>query len=92
MTSLFAALDVASGVRPSGTPSIIGKTGCSRSSAWIWPLLIDAEDESSVGRGKVKADDIAYLVDEQPIVRQLKRLATVWCKPNATHIRRIAVW
>ncbi len=32
-------------------------------------LLIDAEDESSVGRGKVKADDIAYLIDEQRIVR-----------------------
>ena len=23
-------------VRRSGTPGIIGKTGCSRSSAWIW--------------------------------------------------------
>ena len=28
-------------------------------------LLIDAEDEGPIGRGKVKADDIAYLVDEQ---------------------------
>ena len=27
-------------------------------------LLIDAEDEGSVRRGKVKADNIAYLVDE----------------------------
>jgi hypothetical protein len=27
-------------------------------------LLIHAEDKGSVGRGKVKADDIAYLVDE----------------------------
>jgi hypothetical protein len=40
-------------------------------------LLIDAEDAGSVGRGYVKADDIAYLVDEQWIVRQLERLATV---------------
>jgi hypothetical protein len=40
-------------------------------------LLIDAEDEGSVGWGKVKADDIAYLVDEQRVVRQLERLATV---------------
>ena len=40
-------------------------------------LLIDAEDEGSVWRGKVKADDIAYLVDEQRVVRQLERLATV---------------
>src|SRR5262245_9420100 len=40
-------------------------------------LLIDAEDKGSVGRGKVKADDIAYLVHEQRIVRQLERLATV---------------
>ncbi len=40
-------------------------------------LLIDAEDEGSIGRGKVKTDDIAYLVDEQWIVRQLERLATV---------------
>ena len=41
-------------------------------------LLIDAEDEGSVGRGKVKADDIADLVDEQRICRQLECLATVW--------------
>src|SRR5262245_35128319 len=40
-------------------------------------LLIDAEDKGSVGRGKVKADDIAYLVHKQRIVRQLERLATV---------------
>ena len=32
-------------------------------------LLIDAEDEGSVGRRKVKANDIAYLVDEQRIAR-----------------------
>src|SRR6516162_6948366 len=41
-------------------------------------LLIDAEDEGSVGRGKVQTDNIAHLVDEQRIVRQLERLATVW--------------
>jgi len=35
-------------------------------------LLIDAEDKGSVGRGKIKADDIAHLVDEQRIVRQLE--------------------
>ena len=40
-------------------------------------LLVNAEDEGSVWRGKVKADDIAHLVDEQWIVRQLERLATV---------------
>jgi hypothetical protein len=39
-------------------------------------LLIDAEDEGSVGRGKVKADDIADLVDEQRICRQLECLAS----------------
>src|SRR5580693_1575384 len=40
-------------------------------------LLVDAEDESSIGWGKVKADDIAYFVDEERIVRQLERLTTV---------------
>ena len=30
-------------------------------------LLINAEDESSVGRGEVKPDDITDLVDEQRI-------------------------
>src|SRR6516165_9442201 len=40
-------------------------------------LLIDAEDERSAGRGKVETDDIAYLVDEQRIIRQLERLAAV---------------
>src|ERR1700746_3157873 len=49
-------------------------------------LLIDAEDEGSVGRGKVQTDNIAHFVDEQRIVRQLERLATVWlqaeCSPH----------
>ena len=40
-------------------------------------LLVHAVDENWVGRGKVKADDIAHLVDEQRIVRQLECLATV---------------
>src|SRR5215475_4343693 len=40
-------------------------------------LLVDAENEGAVGRGQVKADNIAYLVDEQRIVRQLERLAAV---------------
>ena len=40
-------------------------------------LLIDAEDEGSVWRGKIKADYIAYLVDEQRVVRQLERLTAV---------------
>ena len=41
-------------------------------------LLVDAEDEGSVRRGKIKADDIAYLVDEQRIAQQLECLAAVW--------------
>ena len=40
-------------------------------------FLIDAEDKGSVRRGQVKADDIAYLIDEQRIARQLECLATV---------------
>ncbi len=49
-------------------------------------LLINAEDEGSVGRGKVQTDNIAHLVDEQRGARQLERLATVWlqaeCRPH----------
>jgi hypothetical protein len=41
-------------------------------------FLIDAEDKGSVRWGPVEVDDIAYLVDEQRIARQLERLATVW--------------
>ena len=55
-------------------------------------LLIDAEDERSAGRGKVETDDIAYLVDEQRIIRQLERWLRCGCKPNAPHIRRIVLW
>src|SRR4029078_3727547 len=44
-------------------------------------LLIDAEDERSAGRGKVETDDIAYLVDEQRIIRQLECLAAVRLQP-----------
>ena len=55
-------------------------------------FLIDAEDKGSVRRGQVRADDIAYLVDEQRIARQLECLTSCGCKPNAAHIRRIVVW
>lgn len=45
-------------------------------------LLIDAEDEGSVRRGKVNSGSFDNL--------------NVWlrcgCKPNAAHIRRIVVW
>src|SRR5258706_13949284 len=41
-------------------------------------FLVYAEDKGSVRWGQVKADDIAYLVDEQRIARQLECLATVW--------------
>lgn len=40
-------------------------------------FLVDAENKRAVGRREVKADDIAHLVDEQRIVRQLERLAAV---------------
>ncbi len=40
-------------------------------------FLIDAEDKGSVRRGRVRADDVAYLIDEQRIARQLECLATV---------------
>src|SRR5262249_34920671 len=39
-------------------------------------FLIDAEDEGSVGRGKVQTDNIAHLVHEQRVRRQPERLAT----------------
>jgi hypothetical protein len=45
-------------------------------------LLIHAEDKCSAGRGKVKTDDIAYLVDEQRIIRQLECLAAVRLQPE----------
>ncbi|MDA9455304.1 hypothetical protein XI00_13885 [Bradyrhizobium sp. CCBAU 21359] len=40
-------------------------------------FLIDTEDKGSVRWGKVKADDIADLVDEQRVARQLECLAAV---------------
>src|SRR5258706_12964207 len=41
-------------------------------------FLVYAEDKGSVRWGQVKADNIAYLVDEQRIAPQLECLATVW--------------
>jgi len=41
-------------------------------------FLVEAENKRPVGRREVKADDIAHLVDEQRITRQLEGLATVW--------------
>ena len=40
-------------------------------------FLVNAKDKRPVGRREVKADDIAHLVDEQRIVRQLEGLAAV---------------
>jgi hypothetical protein len=40
-------------------------------------FLVDAKDKRPVGRREVKADDIAHLVDEQWIGRQLEALAAV---------------
>ena len=40
-------------------------------------FLVDAKDKRPVGRREVKADDIAHLVDEQRIARQLEGLAAV---------------
>jgi len=40
-------------------------------------FLIDAENKGSVRWGQIKADDVAYLVDEQRIARQLECLAAV---------------
>lgn len=40
-------------------------------------FLIDTEDKGSVRWGQVKADDIADLVDEQRVARQLECLAAV---------------
>ncbi len=39
--------------------------------------MIDTEDEGSVGWGKVKADNIAYLVYKERIVREFERLAAM---------------
>jgi hypothetical protein len=40
----------------------------------------------------IELDDIAYLVDEQRVVRQPERLATVWLQAECRPIRRIVVW
>jgi hypothetical protein len=55
-------------------------------------LLIDAEDEGSVRRGKVKADNIAYLSTNSGSFDNLNVWLRCGCKPNAAHIRRIVVW
>ena len=40
-------------------------------------LLVDAQHQSPLWRRQVEADDVAHLLDEQRIVRQLERLAAV---------------
>jgi len=37
-------------------------------------LLVDAEHQCPIGRRQVEPDDVADLVDEQGITRQLERL------------------
>jgi hypothetical protein len=55
-------------------------------------FLINAKDKCPVGRRKVKADDISYLVDEQRIVRQLEGLAAMrldQCVASAGVVRNV---
>src|SRR3970040_433742 len=41
-------------------------------------LLIDAQDQSVLGRVQVEADDVPHLVDKQRVMAQLKALGAVW--------------
>ena len=76
-------------VRRSGTPGFMSaKPAALDRAPGSSAFLVNAKDKRPVGRREVKADDIAHLVDEQRIGRQLESLAC-GCRPNATHIRRI---
>ena len=55
-------------------------------------FLIDAENKRPVRRRKVKTNDIAHLVDEQRVGRQLERLAAVRLQAERRPIRRIVGW
>ena len=45
-------------------------------------LLVDAEHQRAVGRRQVEPDDVAHLVDEQRIARQLERLRAMRLQPE----------
>ena len=61
-----------------------------RSSAWICAFFIDAEHQRTIRRVEVEADDVAHLLDEQRIGRQLEGLAAVRLQrerpPDAMHV------
>jgi len=40
-------------------------------------LLVDAQHESALGRAEVEADDVAHLLDEKRIGRELDPTSTV---------------
>lgn len=61
--------------------------GCVRSNASMWISRRDAEHDGVRRRMHVDVDDVAHLLDEQWICRQLERLGALRLQAKARQIR-----
>lgn len=67
---------------PFGLAGLHGQQGRSAVEGLNLGLLVDAQHHGMVGRVDVEADDVADLLDQQRVGRQLEGLAPVWTQPE----------
>ena len=78
--SCHAACSHACAARPG--PGRIGRTGCVRSKAWICAFSSTQNTTACVGRVQVQTDNIAHLLDQQRVRRQLECLGAMRLQPE----------
>jgi len=78
-------------VRRSATPGAIGKSGCARSSAWIWDFSSTHRMIARFGGDGYNRTISCTLSTNSGAVDSLKVSLRCGCKPNAAQIRRIVV-
>src|SRR4029453_2723030 len=72
-------------------PGIIGRTGCSRSSAWIWLFSSTLRTSARLGGERYSPTISRTFSTNRGSLESLKASERCGCKPNAVQIRRIVV-
>src|ERR1700738_4308289 len=73
-------------------PGIIGKTGCSRSSAWIWLFSSMLRTRARFGGDRERPTMSRTLSTNSGSLDSLDVLLRGGFNPDAAHIRRIVGW
>src|SRR3954447_24813902 len=78
-------------VRRSGIPGIIGKTGCSRSSAWIWLFSSTLSTSARLGGERYSPTMSRTLSTNSGSLESLNVSERCGWRPKAVQIRRMVV-